>query len=1226
MSQSSDSDVAGTNPGAQPQAAKQSSSGRKLQVAAETTAEIRRLTTPRCTPYVEWQGFEQLSGERSYTQMSQFVDCISYDYINAVDLGRHYDVSLPRSPLPTHGCVADVLKSIMNCLGVPSGAYSIHDVFARHGRDALILPGKRAQVALHRTRSTWADFIIRQRTIYHNGSTPYEGPDVIGVRHLHELCQTGAGVIPPHRKTKLHNLALDWVPPSFDDALKIASKTSSSNHPEAAAYRHLIISSARKLIAAAGMDQYDVNVSAADRDAAACGPRPVHTVKDLPHLPHFEEEKRTRTKLCITLVDTANYMAAEDLRQYAGHDIFFFTSLYTSLADKTSELTYFATGVNEFTEVIGRTGAPTVLPHQRPWQFTNSDICVLESEARDSFTVYSVVKYAFPEIFKQVVFMCAMFTVNMPFAVANELVRCSKGHDLLSTGVGSPGPCQNMSLVPADPERPFTSNILVMSCGTPDRPMVLFKYETEESPDGVASMSTVVHRWLRSLNSSAGRPMMTREIQQRLEAYMADGEAFYVPGASAYCEVIRSVSWFGSAPAIVYNTVNGKFPTKEERKQLRKQDLLRSDLDAIDQEGVSSCCTYPSITGDSTNPCAGVRTELAYEASSQFKLKGMKNTVEPDANWSKFTNLTIKYYCHGVERETGIRAKTLRLVDQEEVLENRTRANQVQRREDWGRDGGVAADIGQAHLKSCTEHKTPDSMRVVQSPEQSVSERSGILCKTLEKALKLTKHYGPGNTPSQVAEAVREVYATSYEFERNTKSGRIRGTDYTAADDSHSKFSNMILRAVIEYFIHPDDVKEALAIYDSCFNMELRLGARKINTGWKNASGTGITTILNTVVFAVREMQTTMVAMFFTHLEWEGSARYGDYGYAEDGTRRPFPIGHLTNSQVITLTKKIQKSWGLATHVKVPIAEGHKAPVDGYHAMDFAYALIGFKYGDDGLDPATPFVKDGTWYQAMKYVDEYDGFKRKLEEYSSAVNEDAVEVLSRVYPAPMREDVPSSYCKIEKALDKLSISTNRNKSKFILKLRGYHTVDKNTPFVGALTISLGRILGVELTNIENEAELNQLQEVDRDLYHKVVLGSFPWGPTSADEQFEQAAKEYGITASEARELDKLLRNARTLEEIGDVQLPAKPERCTRDDKLGEKAKEDPAHTVRIFPTDGGDPWLYSPDPLGPPAPGSAHDPLRAAHFARDEAAKQALLSPPPPPPSRQDSECGFSES
>lgn len=1142
--------------------------------ALEAVNEGIRKGTPTCAPYVNFTPPAFASTTHTFDELKAVLRSESLEYVR--DRDTLYSSKVQEYvPTPNYtgifsGVVAatpppfqDAVSSVLRCVGVQPQV-TLSDIFDPKGSDAAHITTKSALRAHTAERSLWSDLLIRAYTLHHNGVQTAQ--PLVDELPSYLIMGTDS-------KTRFHKAARGYKLPTqaYIESIMPASGKGESAHPFLAAARHATVASLRALAMHVGAMQIDPCISSSARDKGAFGERPVHTVKDLAHSAKPPaKDIDPGVKEVRTLIDCLTYDSS--LAEHSGHDMIIWTSYYPDLAGETVESTYYADSDKTFVEVIGKDKADAIWKKQYAWDFTSGDVVYIENEDHSAFTVYSVVRYPQPEILKQVVFLCAMQTVNMPYAIANQLVRWTKKHDLGSAGITTPKLCSNVVLVPKDPARPYTQDILVMSNGTPGCPTVSIKYKNATSPRSCAVMPTQVYDYLKYVNSHGGRGLTVHEVIKRLE-YFATTEIggvgdVCVPGSAAYCELLRTVAWWGDLPNVVY------YGAKASPREA-----------PVEAESAKAVMAAPKITGN--NPGTLAKTPEAMDAYVKEKLVGLKNDTVPTEEWTKISDVILGYWIKCIAEETGVAKGSIQLVDREVILDNRTKKIQKARQVTDGL-GPTKAEIGRVENKVEVAHKTNTCPRGIQNPAPDISIQSGILGKSLEIVLKKTNWYTPGCTPKEISDSVTDAYLKSHSHELHYKGGGVRSVDYTGADEKHCKHSNRILRKFIEYFFTDGDKADALRIYDSCFNMPLQVGPKVMSSGDKNCSGTGITTVLNTGVFSERELETTVVAMVFRSMEDSGELEKGEYIKSDDGDDRPYPA--LTHKTFLKHLRNIQGTWDF------PKLGGASSK----YAIERAYQWIGPKFGDDGLDSGTPYVDDGTWERAMLYVDRQDGFVRKLET-TSAVKEEPVEFLSRMYPCPLRS--PSSYCKVEKAVDKISIAVNRDRARYILKLCGYWTTDRNTPIVGALLTAVGRMYGIELTLIEDDATMLEIYEIDRELYWKLAAGPFPWDENASDEQYESVAKDYGMSSGELREFDDRLRSQSTWSGIQALMLPAKVISETLEDPLGLQTKSDPPGVARVpafsTTTRGEDPRMSNFE-------SSDATVVEPTNAPRDEAAKRAL--------------------
>jgi hypothetical protein len=358
--------------------------------------------------------------------------------------------------------------------------------------------------------------------------------------------------------------------------------------------------------------------------------------------------------------------------------------------------------------------------------------------------------------------------------------------------------------------------------------------------------------------------------------------------------------------------------------------------------------------------------------------------------------------------------------------------------------------------------------------------------------------------------------------------------------------------------------------------------AKKVpfSTFWKNVSGSGLTTELNTFVAMSRQAQKVFLSIIYTYLpqtDWEGIQK----SVAKTD-------GAYTNElHVLKDFRRAMRAAGDDERYK-----RFMLPEDNGWIINLVFRYIGNHFGDDGLDPAVPFVTDETSTLIDAYLARLDGMC-VVTEYSCTApgREEPVEYLSRIYPAPHRSNV--SYCKITRALDKLTIALGGDKDRYALKVQGYWTVESNTPVVRDMLRAIARMYGFELKAIEGEEKLARLFAWDRDLYYKVIGGSA--GTDAAIDEadcHEAIARQLGFTGNELDNFCNGLSQEKTWEGIKQWSLPdLKPEGTVR--------RADPPNTFRTVAESGLARLVDAPEEQRAPDAGAPLD--RAADSADADA-------------------------
>lgn len=948
--------------------------------------------------------------------------------------------------------------------------------------------------------------------------------------------------------------ARKWRPPTDADIHAESLKNKNgSDHPYAATARHMTVLSIRRMISSLGLRQWDPSISSYKRDQGpnVHGERPVHTVKDLYHRDPNDELLPDDV---ITRIDDCNY--ANGLKSCSGHHFALWASKYPALSGKCEDSVYYYDSPTTVTEIVGRGDGARYL-QQTPWQFNQNDLFYLESVCGRRYSVYQVVIYYQPKLLKQVVFGCCLHTVNLPYPVHDRMTRWVHGHALDASGIKTIGPATNVKLRKSDKSKPNTRNILVMQTGTVDRPTVSMKYDDDIGPDCSVTITNKLYELILSIQHSGGRGQTLNEVQDKLKTYMAEEFGTKVPDAAIAIlyNFMGASADFGQLPNVVYLSL-------AQQCEPRPRDVPTA----------TAVQAMPPITND-TNPGVLAKTPEAMDAYVENRMKANINKTVPSAAFSKGWDLVISHFIKKVSEETGVQQGTIYMPTFKEVEESRNGPLQRARRENHGRNGVTASDdTARVDTKKEVAHKTGDAPRGVTNLGYILGVNSGRLGKGMEKVLKKCHHYNPGSTPLEIAQCVRDVYAlgleheqasnlsadlrdklpavrrvapdglsyTQAEFEEffsgldewdaapaaappvSNKTSGIREKDFTKMDEMHTEYTALVTRAFIRYFFHESCVEEALEIFEALFNMRTKVGSSVIDSGWKNSSGSGITTVLNCLVNAVLEMATTVVSLCMTVKNVD-----------DDVTAAAIASGEyeLTVKEIRRCMTEIQND------------ERFKRLTTYGTLMDMAYKWIGPKFGDDALDPGTPFVSDLRWAVASQYVEKNIGMVTKMGHVSCVLREPC-EYLSRVYPEPVHTLV--SYCKIEKACDKLRISQTDEVEKYALKLQGYATTDINTPIVGPYIKAAAAVYEVDLTKgpaLAKDTEfMARLYDIDRDMYFRLSNGPFPACEDEMADDLRRVsvAHQFGFTGPELFDYDKRLSEMKTQEAVAGMRLPNDP--------------------------------------------------------------------------------------
>lgn len=1082
---------------------------------------------------------------------------------------------------------------------------SIHKIFSENG-DANLEPTYSRQLLIANERRHWHAAIMRTFTLNMSGAIT-SNVLLQGVDSIIPSTQTYRS----DRSTRFLERAKAHRLPTEEQVLKNVKADSTSTHPKLAAYRHLETVALTEIITDLDMVRHDPDISAAARDKMAYGERLVYQLKDLAHggpsRPQgydklTEKLNGAPAKEVHTLIDDITYR--KDLRDFAGDDIVVTTSLYESLSGRYEESAYRCYDVDEegyalYQEVIGGHGTSNVFNKQLAWNFGNSDVVYIPNRKGSGFGVYDVVKHVRRDINKQTVFLCIKSWVNMPYELADRLnfethgVRLNDFHT-------EPRPCKNVRIVGEFTKQP----VLVMNTVLGRNHTVYTRYKNETSFEGTAAILPPVLRHLEYLYSNGGRAngLSSREILQRVQQFQACfmkdmlDRKVEATDYTSLLELFRVIGVPRELPcAVYYNTE--KHPGEHPGETAPTEDRTAK---AVQQA--------PSITTGTKTYGVLAPNDAALEKAADAHL-GEGNTKERGPNMKKVAAFALREFVKAMEHHSGCRPGSVTIPSRDKVLENRTRASQRANETTWGLGECEDDDVGRAFCKANEVAAQKEAPRMIQSPAHEQSIKSGQLGMALDKIMKASaghchgvSWYCPGKNPRELGEALQEQYGICKDMNRKHGAGPIPQVDYKSADDSHTEETAEVIEAIINHFFSDDYDAElemsskawALLTYKDCFFITVRVGSKIKVTGWKNASGTGITTLLNTLVFAYRSYMTALLALCFKHMYVDGEIKGMPKG--SDGIGCPEAAGHadwFTKDMLYTFLKKEQNEGVL-----------HEV-VDQYHAVDWnlhigvelknstqstpvmrlIFELIGLKFGDDGVEYNLPGVSDYIWEAACWYLDATDGFRRTIC-FSDPGEDESVEFLSRVYPK-LSETI-ASFCKIERAAEKLSISCNADDEKYRSKLFGYMITDHRTPVVGAYIAAIWAYKGFGNFPAEFDPQTNRfsvtddyirkVEAEDREIAWKLREGPFPVNDDDLDFMYECVAGDYGWSSGELRAFDASLRKQTTWDGIKDHKLPAALSHLIPDDPLGDNVERKVPDGVAMVKAFADEAALYNAMP------------------------------------------------
>ena len=1160
----------------------------------EARVEVLRLSTEACEPYTrhhvnfdEDEHLSEVSGSRTLDDAYSLVIYASRIHVQDVDRkimnwDRMWSMGLRRF---VWSYIPEELQRRKSS-AIAGDIYKLFDTMFSYDGDADNEVTLTEQRRVHRERQHWASVLIRTFAV-----------DMSGALKSNVLLGGDDSPIPSElvhrsdRSTRFLERAKAYKLPTAEEVDRRVNAQSTSSHPKLADYRHHNTTTIRDLVLGLGCKQFDLSVSSAPRDKHAHGQREIIQLKDLKHIgpskapdiDKLRELSGCEPKTVITILDNVTYM--KSLRSYAGFDIILTLPIYSSLSGDFEESTYHCHGVDGdgyalYCETIGANETSSYFEEQLSWDFGRNDVLYIPNQQDSGFAVYDVVRHCRHDINRQTVFLAMNTWVNMPFRIADQLVY-SAHRVRLSDMYSEPHPCKNVKLVRGESDQP----ILVMNVVQGHECIVYTRYLKETAANGTAKVSPAVLRFIQHLYSHGGRAhgLTSREILQRLQMYMApllpDGKA-NAPDYTSLLELYRVVGIPADVPCAVFYSL----PAFQAENPGEVAPEENREAKAVAQA--------PSITTSAKTYGAVAPDDVATEKAAEEHL-GAGNTKQRGANLSKVVAFAQRQFIANLERRSGCAANSVRVVSREKVLANRSRQTQRANETTSGLGPCEDDDIGRAFVKTNEVAAVKGVPRMIQSPPHELSIDSGRLGMSLDQIVKATEEsdgagfYMPGKTPQEISLALRAQYVSCKTMRTKYGAGRIPQVDYKNADKSHTEESAELVADIIRHFFsdeHCPDLGEphkewALRTYFACFNIKVKAGKKVKSTKWKNASGTGITTLLNTLVFAFRSYQTVLLSLFFEQMVGDGGVIDG-FPVDDKGDADPIAAGEadwFTNSMFRAQLKVLQAKdttwWFYAIK-----PSGALEPTK--QVMCLLFDLIGLKFGDDGVEYNVPGVSDASWLCACKYLDAADGFCRTLK-FSDPEDDAVIEFLSRIYPN--LTETGASYCKLERACEKLRVSTNTDREKYRDKLVGYMITDRSTPIVGAFIKAIWAAKGFgdipvrfndrDHTGLRSvtisDSYIAKVEERDRELAWKMREGPFPVDDGDLDHMYAAAAAEYGWSSGELRDFDASLSAQITIEGIRSHKLPPALANLTDDDPVGDNvapAVPEGVAMAQAFPT------------------------------------------------------------
>lgn len=918
----------------------------------------------------------------------------------------------------------------------------------------------------------------------------------------HAFENTARKKVPKQQKQHDHSifrqLANGFVPPA---ASPEAIANTKSDHPTAGASRKVGVTAMRDYLHNAGFRDFDLSKSGAARDAKAAGRRELHGVKDLQHA---DPDGKFTPGMVYTLVDQDMYI--NDFSPYAGENMVIVTPEYNKLAGVgTDSVWYYTVNADQevvVTERVSRINGATY-HDQRPWNYAANDFIFIEHPGHTAYTTYNVaIQYQAGSHHKWV-WLARNSTTNLSKAVCDMMAE-----------VVQDGPFDGVPLKKAD-------NVVVVKgdtnlkqdtflCGMfgeSASPTYSIKYAYDMGPETSMELSENQYKVFNLMGKNRPKGYGVSEVKRTMQMH-----TIWRPGGM---EPIL-VAFFGipieyrPRPNIMYTRQDGSLD------------------DEIVEVG-NATEAAPNAFGGGPG-VADTKSDAAHDAYKKKRQEKYSNKINPTESFKEVLDMLLNRFIDQVSGETGIAQGSVPLCDRQVIFDRRTQALQAARLQRHAELDARPA-LPKTNLKNEVGPKASAAPRGITQLTEEMAIQTGRVGLLIKEVLKHCGFFMPGGSPHDIATSIRNLTQLAMEATNDDAENLVSGvhdTDYTKMDETISEYiyKSLFVKFVLA-FVHPSDYEEVKKTLQDNVDVTAMLNGKLYNTGFKNNSGSGVTTELNTLVAAFIEYVSTCFAITkHTHRLKHGKEL--DLNTVRKSTIRTALTRYAENTSLTHIY------WG-------DFMFKNNSP----DMWSIPYAVIGPKFGDDGVGTHLPNITDSDWGESATFVTETIGMILKV---SFSRPEEGTFFLGRHYPRPLES--LASYADVAKACKKISIARNGDIEKYKYKLHGYWTTDSKTPGIREYLIAVSRMYGVDLLCYEGAVELDEggrpvlskemadLLANDRDTFYRIAGGPYCVEDDDVPMMQEAISTQVGFeSSSEWEAWLESLASATTWEELDAFQIP-----------------------------------------------------------------------------------------
>ena len=889
-----------------------------------------------------------------------------------------------------------------------------------------------------------------------------------------------------------------------------------SDHPIAGASRNVGVSGLHDALQSAGFRGFDTSKSGSKRDAKAAGIRLVNHIKDLQH-PNPDD--RYEPGMVYVMVNHDMYL--DNFTPFAGSNIVIVTPEYNNLAGVgTNSIWYYTVNKRGQVVVVERVSAVggETYANQRPWNYTANEFIYLDHEGGAAFTTYNVITKYQPNTHFKFVWLARNETTYLSKEVCDMMHAVVDGEPVAGVPLKK---ADNVTIVHGS-RLVKQETFLCGMFGESTDPTYCIKRAYDIGPKTSILLTENQFFVFNLMGRNRPKGYGVSEVKRTLQAHF-----MWRPGGiePLIVDFFGIPAEFRPQPNILYT--RREFPVSEDGSN---GDPVQEDVAEVGNATQGA----PNAFGGGPG-VADTKSDAAFSAYKDQRFDKYKNDKVPAEGLQKVLEMLLGHMINQISLETGISKGSMTLPDASVIYEKRTGALQAARLKRFN-ELLAKEGLAKVNLKTEVTPKAGASPRAVTQYTEGMAILTGQLGLLIKEILKYCSFYMPGKPPSDTAAAIRHMCEAALEAasgEGGPTSG-IHDTDYTKMDETISQYIYGLFMKFVLAFVHPDAQEEVKSILEKNVNISAMLNGDIMKTGFKNNSGSGVTTELNTFVGAFIEyVSTTFAIVKYVHrLRFSKELNYKELDFSNiscnmvRGALREYLKQHSTE----------------ITHVLCAsfMFDGHDP-----NMYSLAYAMIGPKFGDDGEGAHLPHITDDDWQSAATFVTESIGMVLKI---SFSRPEKGAFFLGRYYPNPLESD--ASYADVPKACKKISVARNMDPETYKMKLRGYWTTDSKTPGISHYLTAVARIYQMDLTRYQGiieyddagnpvlSNEMSLLFARDRDMFYRVINGPYNVDDSDIPMMLEAVATQIGYdNTSEASAWLDALSRCSTWEELDEFQIP-----------------------------------------------------------------------------------------